>query len=347
MIAAAIAIVVLVGAVGLAVDLGRMFLVKTEAQSYIDAVALDAALEMDATRSGLYAAAAAPTRNSGRWDIGMKRFTSVNIDFSPSPTGPWSDAASAPLDSMYVRARASVNAPLYFLPAVTRQQAATVAVRAVSGQVAKGRFREGWFPFTPFAHNSTGPNFGLVPGGLYTLRWAANPKIAGHGGGVCPGDRVQYMVDLAQAQGGEERGFYEMTSANLIRQTIINDYMSIERQVGDPINLTGGAKQTQLDAIQARISQDNDGWSTTYLEYMTQNRGNGRRVVACPINDGGTPPGTNNRVVGIGAFFLQRHSAYGVGGNQGWCAEYIGSWVQGSRKRGVAPSGAYVVRLVE
>jgi hypothetical protein len=347
MIAAAIAVVVLVGSIGLAVDLGRLFLIRTEAQSYIDAVVLDAALEMDGTRQGLYDAAAVPALNTGKWDLGREAFNAVTMEFSPAPEGPWSSAEAAPLNSLYVKARATLNAPLFFIPMVTRRSAAAVPIQAISGQVAKTSYKEGWFPFSPFAHDTGGPHFGLIPTQTYTLRWAANPTLHGHGGGVCTGDRTQAMVDLAQAQGGEERGFYEMSSANLIRQTIINDYMSIERQVGDLINLTGGAKQTQLDAIQARIGQDTDTWSDDYATYMDREAGNGRRLVACPINDGGTPPGTDNRVVGIGSFFLKRNSAYGTGGNQAWCAEYVGSWVQGSRKKGVAPTGSYVVRLVQ
>jgi hypothetical protein len=113
------------------------------------------------------------------------------------------------------------------------------------------------------------------------------------------------------------------------------------------VDFTGGAKQSQLDSLHDRIDQDTDNVSTTYAQYVTRNTGNGRRIVACPINDGGTPVGSNQRVVGFGAFFLKRTGEYNNGGNQAWCAEYVGAWVQGSRRKGSQLGGTYVVRLVE
>jgi len=44
---------VLLGAVGLAVDLGRMYIVKGEAQTFADSAALAAVLELDSTSAGI------------------------------------------------------------------------------------------------------------------------------------------------------------------------------------------------------------------------------------------------------------------------------------------------------
>ena len=57
---------------------------------------------------------------------------------------------------------------------------------------------------------------------------------------------------------------------------------SIFRSVGDLVGRTGGAKQSQLDSLYTRIKQDTDTTSTTYSSYT----GNGRRIIAAPINDG-------------------------------------------------------------
>jgi len=45
--------IVLLGAVGLAVDLGRMYIVKGEAQTFADSAALAAVLELDSTSAGI------------------------------------------------------------------------------------------------------------------------------------------------------------------------------------------------------------------------------------------------------------------------------------------------------
>lgn len=352
LITAGAAALILVASLGMAVDLGRMYIVRTEAQNFTDSVAIESASELDGTTDGLVRAAGVAGRNSQRYDLGRYRFQAVTTEFATALTGPWEQAGSAAARSRFARVTARTDVPLYFLPAVTSGNKGHVNARAVGAQVEKTTFREGLFPFSPFAHNSTPPHFGLVPGQVYTLRWPNNPSIGNQGQGngntnVCQGDRVQSVIDTAQAQGGSERGFIEQTSADVIRRTIINDYQSVVRTIGDLVDMTGGVKQSQLTSLQTRILQDSDSYSSTYAQYVTRNEGNGRRIVACPINNGGTPPGANNRIVGIGAFFLRPTGDYGNGGNQSWCAEYIGAWVQGSNRKGVEQSGAWVVRLVK
>jgi hypothetical protein len=75
-----------------------------------------------------------------------------------------------------------------------------------------------------------------------------------------------------------------------------------------------------------RVAEDSDQESKSYEEYAAANKGNGRRIVLC----------TGER--GVGAYFAGR----GAGP-----AEWIGSYVLGSRRRGAAESGAFVVRLVQ
>lgn len=346
LVTAGIMLLVLVGALGLVFDLGRLYIFKSEAQTWADSAAIRAALCLDGTRNGLTLAATSALSTPGKWGFSSTAFTTGTAVFSTSPNGPWANAATAPLLSIYARVNVTVPARLMFLPALVSTQVADVAARSTAAQVAKNTFTEGLFPFSPYAHNSTGPNFGLDSGTLYTLRWPANPKL-GNGSNICSGDRIEAVKSLADAAGGSERGYIEDTSASLIATTIIDDYQSITRTVGDLVNMTGGAKQSQLNSLQTRISQDSDTTSMTYAEYVAGNRGNGRRIVAVPINDGGTPAGMNNRIVGIGSFFLYPTGEYGTGGGQAWCAEYIGSWVQGTNHHGVLGGGAYVVRLTE
>lgn len=345
--------IALAAMLGVSVDIGRMFIAKSEAQAFADSASIAAALKLDGTQVGITNATAAFNANANKWDFSSKAFTDKSIAFAASPAGPWSATPASAASVRYARVTASAPVKLLFLPVVVRNaQQTNVTARATAAQAPKTSFREALFPFSPFMHSGTPPDFGLVPGTLYTLRWPSNPTLGGGQSGnsnVCAGDQLQSTIDLANAQGGSERGFIEDTSASLIRSTIVDDFQSVTRTVGDVVSMTGGAKQSQLTSLNTRIQQDTDASSTTYSQYIAKGQGNGRRIVACPINDGGTPPGTDNRIVGIGAFFLQRTGDYGNGGSQCWCAEYVGTWVQGTTNRGAGDgtNTAFVVRLVE
>ncbi|MBI2685022.1 MAG: hypothetical protein HYX27_01805 [Acidobacteria bacterium] len=342
------AAIVLLGAVGLAVDLGRMYITRGEAQTFADSAALSAVLELDSTSQGITRAQSAVTNDPNRNTFGTTAFTGTTVEFATSSAGPWSANPANANGYAFVRVNATVSVPIYFLALAVSRTSTNVVAAAVAGQVPKTTFGQGLFPFSPYAHNLTPPDFGLELGKLYTLRWPSNPKQGnGNGANVCQGDNTQAMVNVAQAAGGSERGYIEDTSASLIRATIVDDYQSVFRTVGDLVTMTGGAKQSQLDSLDTRILQDSDTTATNYASYT----GNGRRIIAAPINDGGTPVGSNNRIVGIGAFLLVPTGEYGNGGNQAWCAEYLGCWLQGSSHRcavggGTAAAGAYVARLV-
>ena len=53
LITTALCMVMLMGAMGLALDLGRMYVVKSEAQAFVDAAALNGAISLDGTSGGL------------------------------------------------------------------------------------------------------------------------------------------------------------------------------------------------------------------------------------------------------------------------------------------------------
>src|SRR5579862_2114054 len=61
LVTVALAAVAVFGFLGLAVDLGRMYIVKNETQSYADAAALAAALQLNGTSAGVTAAQTAAT----------------------------------------------------------------------------------------------------------------------------------------------------------------------------------------------------------------------------------------------------------------------------------------------
>jgi hypothetical protein len=329
----------MIGMVGLAVDVGRLYIVRNEVQAHVDTAALSAALELDGTTTGFDRARTAVTNNANRWNMATKAFTTTQTDFSTSPTGPWVASPANGAGYIYARVRATVAAPVYFTRFISPDSTKNVSARAIAGQVSKTTFKEGLFPFSPMAHNTTGPDFGLVKGGIYTLRWASSPKLNHN---TCDGDNEATYVTLSNAGGGEERGFIEESSSANIRAAIVDNYQTIVRDIGDTVIMTGGAKQTQRDSLIERIYQDTDSTSATFAQYITRNAGNGRRIVVAPINTWHP----NYTLLGYGAFFLLLPSEYPAGGNKPFCAEYIGAYVQGASHSGGGLPGAYVVRLL-
>ncbi len=345
LLATGIALFGVMGMTALAIDLGRMYIAKNESQAYADAAAIAAALQLDGTAAGLQRARDAVSASANRWNFGNTTFSGTQVEFATSDAGPWEADPANASGYRFARVTAGVNVPLSFMRALATGGSRPVNAQAVAGQVPRTGVPAGLFPFSPFAHNpDPAQNFGLVRGRIYTLRWASNPKLS-NPLTTCPDDRTQEMIDLAQAGGGEERGYIEETSAAVIRRAIIYDYQTVYRQIGDSVDMTGGAKQTQKDALIARVRQDTDQISETYAEYEASGAGNGRRIIVAPINLG-LPGGYE--IVQFAAFFLRTEAEYAAasGGNKPFCAEYIGPYVQGATNPGAGGPGYYVVRLV-
>lgn len=353
----AICALVMIGAVGLAVDVGRVYIAKSEAQVFTDSASIAATLELDGTAAGLVRARARANSNTNKWNFNTTSFGTTTTSFAKDANGPWEELPITGVGYMYARASATAEVPVYFMGMfraakplvsegalfVTAAPTFTTGVKADSaaGQQLKESFSEGLFPFSPYAHSEIGPHFGLTAGEKYTFRWPSNPKMNVN---VCPGDRDVATITLSEAGGGSERGYIEETSASVIRQTIVDDYQTVVRTIGESAIMTGGAKGTMGSAVVERISQDANSTATSYASYVASGIGSGRRIVAMPINVGHP----TYRIVQIGAFFLSEVGRYGQGGNQAWCAEYLGPWVQGAKTKGAADgSGAYIVRLAK
>jgi len=335
----------MVAMLGLSVDLGRMYIARNEAQAYVDSAALSAALELDGSLTGLQRARDAVAASTNRWHLATAAFAGTQTKFSTAQAGPWDANPASAAGVRFVRVWATTDPPLYFIPIVTASNRGQVNAVAVAGQVRQTYYREGSFPFSPIAHDPASPTFGLVPrggpnSGEYTLRWASNPKL---GVNTCDGDDIQAIIDRANAT-GSERGYIEEDSASVIREAIEGGYQVRPLAVNDIVNMTGGAKQTEQDAIINRVQQDTDSNSRTYANYMAAGGGNGRRIIVVPINTWNP----DYRVVGFATFFLLEPSMYVHGGNKPFCAEFVpAGYVQGSHHQGAGGTGGYAVRLVQ
>jgi hypothetical protein len=261
LIVVGIALLALIGSLGLAYDIGRMYVAKNETQNYADAVALAAALELDGTLAGLTRARNRVIGDTNRWNYATEAFQNTEVWFAQTANGPWIENPTTAVNYTFVRIIATAPVPMTFLPMLNSTPTApagafllftinsTANVKALfdGAQQLQTGFREGPFPFSPFAHDRfTGPHFGLVLGQLYTLRWASNFNLNGNNDSrMCPGDRTDAMRQLAASGSAADRGFIESTSADTIRQSIVYDYQSVFREIGDAVNMTGGTKQTQ------------------------------------------------------------------------------------------------------
>src|SRR5882724_8317572 len=147
LIATGFCIASLLGMLGLALDLGRVYIAKNETQSFTDTAAMAAVLKLDGV--AFTAAKAAVVNNTkNQWNLGATTFqiasggTTIATefarpqaanDFQPDDST-WSTAPATAAGYTFVRVTASANLPLYVLPAVGSSSAQTVRASSVAGQ---------------------------------------------------------------------------------------------------------------------------------------------------------------------------------------------------------------------
>jgi len=72
----------LLAVMGLAFDIGRVYIARNEAQVFTDAAAMAAASKLDGTKAGLDRARQAVANLRGRWNLGTQEFHGVVAEFS-------------------------------------------------------------------------------------------------------------------------------------------------------------------------------------------------------------------------------------------------------------------------
>ncbi len=143
----AVSAVALVAIMGLTLDIGRMYVVKNEAQAYADAGALMAARQLNGTSAGILTQSQLLAMNPNRYDLGSREFdaTNVALEYAKTEAGPWlaPEAAQSSASGVnFVRVTANPAAALYFLPIVVPQKSVVVPGVAVASQAPKVRLVE-------------------------------------------------------------------------------------------------------------------------------------------------------------------------------------------------------------
>jgi Flp pilus assembly protein TadG len=143
LVACMVCAVVLFGMAGLAIDVGRMYITKNEAQSFADSAALYAAQQLDGTPAGITAADNAVATNPNAWNFGTTAFTGTITEYSADGSTGWQTSdkvtAAAAANIRYVRVTPVVNnVSLFLLPVTGTGTTATVKAQAIGGQVLLG-----------------------------------------------------------------------------------------------------------------------------------------------------------------------------------------------------------------
>jgi len=329
----------LLGMVGLAVDVGRLYVAKSELQAFVDSAATAACYELNGTAPGIINARSVATTGPGsgatlnRWDFATKTPASVQTAFSQTFNGAYEASPGSGTGYRFIRVIASGQVPLYFiriLPGVSSPR--TVSATAIAGQGAQGSIGEGVEPFSPDAHNNLDPNFGFTVGQQYTLRW---PPPGQRDKNYCLGDK-----GFLPGGGSSDRGYIDVGQGNgnsALHDAIVNNNYNLPEPltVGSYIVMVQGNKSVP-DAIDERFNQDSDKTAATYSAY----HGNGRRIFVVPVNDKGNPA----KVIGFASFFVPPNSC-GNKNNTPCCGEYLGSALKFSSHKSAGGPGLYEVRL--
>src|SRR5258708_19906247 len=88
LVALSLGLVFVLGMAGLAVDIGRMYITKSEAQSFVDSAAFYAALQLDGTQTGIGRAQTKVANNPKKWQFQNNAFINVTTVFVTPPTEP-------------------------------------------------------------------------------------------------------------------------------------------------------------------------------------------------------------------------------------------------------------------
>ncbi|MFZ5926124.1 MAG: pilus assembly protein TadG-related protein [Acidobacteriota bacterium] len=340
----AICIIVLIGMLGLTVDLGRAFIVKNETQAFTDAAALAAAVQLNGSSKGIQNAktVVASLTSSNRWQFNKRTFSSVLLEFSANKST-WTENPASAADIKYARVTATVtDLPSYFMPVVGASRLMRVSARSMAGSELPTSFPQGVFPFAPFAKNSLPPDFGYKFGDELTLLW---PSSIGSNGPVkmsnlCKADQNQAALDAVKEGRTSERGYIMDNSADAIRAAVEGDRTDYTVQLGMPVQRTTGVKQTVVQGSLAdRVAQDSLPNVADYNQYLdSHGPGPMRRVVIVPI----ISDANNAIVLGFAKVFLPPSQPKNP--NDSKCAMYIGP---ATGPVGNIATGANFVRLLE
>ena len=354
---------VLIAAVGLAVDLGHMFVVHSELQAFSDAAAMAAVRDLDGTQAGIQNAHTLATQGPlgatvpNATNFGTTSVSTATDTYATTFGGTYDSYATATTSSTnqyrFVKVAASANVPIYFLrilPGITSP--AIVSSSAIAGQQTQTpNFNNGGLvPLSVDGHNTDASDeFGFTRGNKYTMRW-------GNGNTTnCPGDSG-FTPGLAPDQHGPVdigQGNGESNLGSAIDYGGYPNASSSPSSIGVGTSLTtppGNRGSALVSSLGDRSAQDTDQTDTTWSAYqaaLAAGTANGRRIVTAPIMNStysGNGSNATGTVIGFGSFLLDPASTIsGMPSPGPICATYLGpASLNGGPSGGTNGASVYV-----
>ena len=314
LVLAALAAFVILGILGLAIDLCRLYITKNEVYNFTDSASVFAVKQLDGSLAGITDAetAAKPISQSGtnpnRWAFGTDgTFQSVNVTFATELNGTYEDGATiigtgSAAGYRFAQVSAFVPVPIYFaaiFPSVGFSQ--NIGATSVAGQGLVTGQSDGIFPFSPDAHNPNDPEFGYLRGEYYTM-WYDKPTgnfdgpnnpnlIQGLDGDWyigCPGDLAVKSLGFQPGENSPSlHGYMDMkpylpnpkSGGTALIRDVIHGVVDFDdsMDIGDPVYPEPGTKTAARVAIQDRVSDPTWGDTdyTTVKYYNTAQVPNG------------------------------------------------------------------------
>ena len=326
--------VVLFGMLGLAFDMGRMFITKNELQTFADASAMAALSSMNGTQQGIQAANATATAGPlgtvkpNGYNFDTTAITDVTATYATSFGGTYDSyaTASSPATNNYafIKVTANANLPMNFLPVIPGvPNSITLSASAIAGQKGSSSTNS-LAPFMPDGHDMTDTiHFGFVVGQEYTLKW-------GNGSTTCGGD-LNSNPPFVDPDPSSQHGFVNLGQGN--SNSALRDAIVYGADPNSPVQLDtllqgvpGNRGSSIFSALSALAAQDTDD-TDTYPDYLTalaNGTANGRRIITVAIGNPSTWNGNGNgteQVAGFGNFLLD--TTYS-GTSGAICATYLG-----------------------
>lgn len=313
-------LVVLLGFMGLAIDLGHAYNNKSQLQNMADACALAGATALNGTFDGIQLATNrardlnSNLNNKTEFNNQTIALAEADVSFCDTLNGTYQDKAWAQANPTIVK----------FVRVVIPQQPSQVVfaklipgipdvinfgAEAVAGQHVLTEVCNGLDPFSPEAIITDGsdPNFGYIEGATYQIRLSTNGQgkdetCADYGFTNVVSGKFGF-ANVDPTCGGQGQG------QNCFSNSLLNG--SNRRCVGTngtiPVQ-TGNFGVNVINDLQTRFYQDTDTLSLTKSDYLLPVNGapNYRRVLRVAFNAGPPGPGgsADYTILGYGCFWM-------------------------------------------
>jgi Flp pilus assembly protein TadG len=376
-------LVVLLGFMGLAIDLGHAYNNKTQLQNMADACALAGASALNGSSEGIQEATDRARDASSRLS-NKKEFNTLTVTLAEGDVS-FSDT----LNGTYIGKTAAqgVAATIRYVRVVIPTQTSGVVfaklipgipttvninAEAVAGQQPRTKVCNGLAPFSPSRRdinpfcqpdcNGTDPYFGFTIGQYYTLRdpgtW--NPQQAQD---ICADKGINGQTGNFGLADPDGCG----TNTPCFRDTVVNGSSGNCVQLGNDLPTTTGNKGINVqNSLWDRFQQDcvqsgggNNDPPLSYSDYFNATKrmedgldplpnstcGLWRRILPVAVNDGTIPNGQGTyNVVGMGCFYMPFHIT-SQPPSSNICLQFVGTCDESGRPTGTS-GGPSITRIV-